>query len=98
MIPAAFLYVLVTITHGQMTVKTGLTMDECQRAAGYAQGNACLHFSRGTGMTLVYQLTPGKYHGLNFNINPGGCQRLLESTALPAACVPLALPVSGCMS
>jgi hypothetical protein len=97
MMPATILYALIMVTNGQMTVKSGLTKDECLRAANYAQGNACMPMSPSAGMTLIIQLR-GTYSTMDFTREPPACARLLRSLSLPAACVPLAQPVQGCLS
>lgn len=96
MIPA-LLYELITITNGQMSIKTGLTEDECRRAASYAVGNACIRYPNGPGTTLVLQIN-GKFYGVDFRNEPEVCQKLLESTTLPAGCLPIPMPIQGCLS
>jgi hypothetical protein len=98
MIPATLLYALVMITNGQMTVKTGYAKEECLRAASYYPGNTCIRLANGTGTTLVYKSITGQLIGMNFNGNPATCQKFLESTSLPAACIPLPMLNQGCLS
>jgi hypothetical protein len=99
---SAILYFLAAVHSGQMTVTTGLTHDECGKAA--RTGDSCFRYLPNTaGTTFVYKLEGDPIitivYGVATSPPPAEtCQIFLNNLdpTVPAACVPVPLATEDC--